>query len=80
MLRGLEEPLHEHTTVSIIAFVTRLMAIKSKFTFSNKCYKELLSLISDVLPNNRKMSKDMCDRTTSEMRGLSPKIILGDSQ
>jgi hypothetical protein len=59
MLRGLEEPLHEHTTVSIIAFVTRLMAIKSKFTFSNKCYKELLSLISDVLPNNHKMRKDM---------------------
>jgi hypothetical protein len=52
MLRALEEPLHEHTTVSILAFVTHLMAIKSKFTFSNKCYKELLCLISDVLPNN----------------------------
>jgi hypothetical protein len=35
------------------------MAIKSKFTFSNKCYKELLSLINDVLPSNHKMSKDM---------------------
>jgi hypothetical protein len=35
------------------------MAIKSKFTFSNKCYKELLSLISDVLLNNHKMLKDM---------------------
>jgi hypothetical protein len=35
------------------------MAIKSKFTFSNKCYKELLSLTSDVLPNNHKMPKDM---------------------
>jgi hypothetical protein len=59
MLRVLEELLHEHTIVSSLAFVTRLMTIKSKFTFSNKCYKELLSMISDVLPNNQKMSKDM---------------------
>jgi hypothetical protein len=59
MLRASEEPLHEHTTVSILAFVTRLMIIKSKFAFSNKCYKELLSLISDVLPNNHKMLKDI---------------------
>jgi hypothetical protein len=59
MLRASEEPLHEHTTVSILAFVAHLTAIKSKFAFSNKCYKELLSLISDVLSNNHKMSKDM---------------------
>jgi hypothetical protein len=59
MLRASEESLHEHTIISILAFVTHLMAIKSKFTFSNKCYKLLLSLISDVLPSNHKMSKDM---------------------
>jgi hypothetical protein len=35
------------------------MAIKSKFAFSNNCYKELLNLISDVLPENHKMPKDM---------------------
>jgi hypothetical protein len=57
MLRALEESLHEHTTVSVLAFVTRLTAIKSKFTFSNKCYKELLSLISNILTNNHKMLK-----------------------
>jgi hypothetical protein len=59
MLRALEQPLHEHMTISILTFVTGLTAIKSKFAFSNKCYNELLSLISDVLPNNHKMSKDM---------------------
>jgi hypothetical protein len=59
MLRASEELLHEHTTVSVLAFVTCLMRIKSKFTFSNKCYKELLSLFSDVLPSNHKMSKDL---------------------
>jgi hypothetical protein len=59
MLRASEEPLHKHTIVSVLAFVTRIMSIKSKFTFSNKCYKELLRLFSDVLPSNHKMSKDM---------------------
>jgi hypothetical protein len=59
MLRASEEPLHEHTTLSITTFVTCLTTIKSKFAFSNKYYKELLSLMSDVLPNNHKMLKDM---------------------
>jgi hypothetical protein len=59
MLRASEEPLYEHTTVSVLAFVTRITSIKSKFTFLNKCYNELLSLISDVLPSNHKMPKDM---------------------
>jgi hypothetical protein len=58
-LRALEELLHEHMTVSIISFFTHLIAVKSKFAFSNNCYKELLNLISDVLPNNHKMPKDI---------------------
>jgi hypothetical protein len=59
MLRVSEEPLHEHTTVSVLIFVTRITPIKSKFAFSNKCYKELLSMFSNVLPSNHKMPKDM---------------------
>jgi hypothetical protein len=59
MLSTSEEPLHGHTIISILAFVTRLTTIKLKFAFSNKCYKELLNLFSDVLPSNHKMPKDM---------------------
>jgi hypothetical protein len=59
MLSASEEPLHGHTIISILAFMTRLTTIKSKFAFSNKCYKELLNLFSDVLPSNHKMPKDM---------------------
>jgi hypothetical protein len=59
MLRASEEPMYEHMTVSILDFMTHLMTIKSKFIFSSKYYKVLLSLISDVLPNNHKISKDM---------------------
>jgi hypothetical protein len=35
LLKASEEPLHEHKKVTILTFVTRLMAIKSKFFFSN---------------------------------------------
>jgi hypothetical protein len=56
-LKASEKPLHEHMTVRVLAFVTRITSIKSKF--SNKCYKELLRLFSDVLPSNHKMPKDM---------------------
>jgi hypothetical protein len=59
LLKAAKEPLHEHTKVTVLVFVTRLMAIKSKFAFSNNCYKELLNLIRDVLPENHKMPKDM---------------------
>jgi hypothetical protein len=59
MLKASEESLHEHTTISVLTFVTRITSIKSKFAFSNKCYKELLRLFSDVLPSNHKMLKDM---------------------
>jgi hypothetical protein len=59
MLKASEELLHEHTTVSVLAFVTRITSIKSKFAFSNKCYKVSLSLFGDVLPSNHKMPKDM---------------------
>jgi hypothetical protein len=59
MLRTSEESLHKHTTVSVLAFVTHITSIKSKFTFSNKCYKELLSLFSDIFPSNHKMLKNM---------------------
>jgi hypothetical protein len=51
--------LNEHTIVSVLAFMTRLTGTKSMFAFSNKCYKDLLSLFSDVIPSNHKMPKDM---------------------
>jgi hypothetical protein len=38
----------------VLSFVTRLMTIKSKFVFSNNCYKELLKLFSDVFPTNHR--------------------------
>jgi hypothetical protein len=59
LLKASEEPLHKHTKVTLLAFVTRLMSIKSKFFFSNNCYNELLKLFGNVLPNPNKLPKDM---------------------
>jgi hypothetical protein len=59
LLKASKELLHVHMNVIVLAFVTRLMALKSRFFFSNNCYNELLKLITDALLNPNKMSKDM---------------------
>jgi hypothetical protein len=59
LLKASEEAVHKHTTMYVLSFVTQLMVIKSKFEFSNNCYKELLKLINDVLPASHKLPRDM---------------------
>jgi hypothetical protein len=59
LLKALEESLHEHTKVSLLAFITRLMAINSKYFFSNNCYNDLMTLIGDILLKPHKVPKDM---------------------
>jgi hypothetical protein len=59
LLKASEELLHVHMNVTMLAFVTRLMALKSRILFSNNCYNELLKLIADVLLNPNMLPKDM---------------------
>jgi hypothetical protein len=59
LLEDSKELLHEHTDVSILSFVTRLMAIKSKYFFSNNYYNEIMKLFRDVLPKPNKLPKYM---------------------
>jgi hypothetical protein len=59
LLKALEEPLHEHTKVTLFAFITRMIVIKSNYFFSNNCYNDLVKLISDILPKPHKVPKDM---------------------
>jgi hypothetical protein len=37
LLKASEELLHGHTKVTVLTFVTRLMALKCRFFFSNNC-------------------------------------------
>jgi hypothetical protein len=59
LLKVSEELLHEHTEVTLLAFITRLMAIKSKYFVSNNCYNDLMKLISDILLKPHKVPRDM---------------------
>jgi hypothetical protein len=59
LLKASEESLHEHIEVILIAFITRLMTIKSKHFFANNCYNDLVRPISDILSKSHKVSKDM---------------------
>jgi hypothetical protein len=59
LLKASKEPLHEHTKVTLLAFITRLMANKSNYFFFNNCYNDLMKLISDILLKPHKVSKDM---------------------
>jgi hypothetical protein len=59
LLKTSEDPLHEYTEVTILAFITRMMAIKSKYFFSNNCYNDLVKLISNILLKPHKVPKDM---------------------
>jgi ferredoxin-like protein FixX len=59
LLKASKEILHEYTEVTLLAFITWLMAIKSKYFLSNNCYNDLIKLISNILLKPHKVSKDM---------------------
>jgi hypothetical protein len=59
LLKASEDPLHEHTEVTLFDFITRLLAIKSMYFFSNNCYNGLVKLISDILLKPHKVPTDM---------------------
>jgi hypothetical protein len=44
LLKASKESLHEHTKVTLLVFLSRLMAIKSKKKSSNNCFDELIKL------------------------------------
>ncbi|WVZ62683.1 LOW QUALITY PROTEIN: hypothetical protein U9M48_012398 [Paspalum notatum var. saurae] len=69
LLKASEDPLHEHTKVFDLAFVTRHIAIKSKYFFLNQCFNDLVQLIGDVLPQPHKLPNDMyqCKRLTKSL-------------
>jgi hypothetical protein len=59
LLKASEELLHEHTEVTLLTFITPLMAINSKYFLFNNCYNDVVKLISDILPKPHKVPKDM---------------------
>jgi hypothetical protein len=59
LLKASKDLLHKHIEVTLLDFITRLMAIKFKYFFSNNCYNDLMKLISDILLKPHKVPKNM---------------------
>jgi len=70
LLEASEARVHEGTNVSVLQVVTRLMVMKSKYTFSNKCYNDIVKLIIDISPPNHNMPKDLyhCKKLVASCR------------
>jgi hypothetical protein len=72
LLKPSKDLLHEHRKVTLLAFITWMMAIKFKYFFSKNCYNDLVKLISDILPKAHKVPKDM-NQSKKMMSALSLK-------
>jgi hypothetical protein len=57
LLKASEEPFYEHIEMTLLAFINCMMAIKSKYFFSNNCYNDLVKLIGDIRLKPHKVAK-----------------------
>jgi hypothetical protein len=68
ILAASEEKVHDGTALTVLQAMTCLMAMKSKYNFSNQCYNDIIKLIIDLIPVKHNMSKDLYQ---------SKKIVVG---
>jgi hypothetical protein len=59
LLAASEEKVHDGTALTVLQVVTHLMAMKSKYNFSNQCYNDIVKLIIDLIPAKHNMPKDL---------------------
>jgi hypothetical protein len=59
LLAAVDEKVHDGIDVTVLQVVTRLMAMKSKYNFSNQCYNDIVKLIIDLIPTKHNMLKDL---------------------
>jgi hypothetical protein len=59
LLAALEEKVHDGTDVTVLQAVTHLMGFKSKYSFLNQCYNNIVKLIIDLILAKHNMPKDL---------------------
>jgi hypothetical protein len=59
LLAASEEKVHDGTALTVLQVVTHLMAMKSKYNFSNQCYNDIIKLIIDLILVKHNMPKDL---------------------
>jgi hypothetical protein len=51
--------VHDGTDVIVLQAMTHLMTFKSKYSFLNQCYNDIMKLIIDLIPTKHNMPKDL---------------------
>jgi hypothetical protein len=59
MLAAEQNPLHQHTKLSQLDSIGRLMAVKSELSLSRECFDALLTIFDDMLPKCHILPKNM---------------------
>jgi hypothetical protein len=59
LLTASEEKVHDGTDMIMLQAVTCLMGFKSKYSFSNQCYNDIMKFIIDLIPAKLNMLKDL---------------------
>jgi hypothetical protein len=59
LLTASEEKVHVGTALTVLQVVTHLMAMKSKYNFSNQCYNDIVKLIINLISTKHNMPKDL---------------------
>jgi hypothetical protein len=54
-----EEKVYNGTNVTVLQAMTHLMGFKSKCSFLNQCYNDIVKLIIDLIPAKHNMLKDL---------------------
>jgi hypothetical protein len=58
-LLATSEEVHDDTNVTVLQVVTHLMAFKSKYSFLNQYYNDIVKLIIDLILVKHNMPKDL---------------------
>jgi hypothetical protein len=59
MLSSAQKPLHDHTKVSQLDGIGRVMVLKAQFSLSRDCYDATLAVIGSLLPEGHILPKSM---------------------
>jgi len=54
-----QKPLHEHTKVSQLDAIGRVMALKSQYSLSREAFDAMLTVIASMLPEGHILPKTM---------------------
>jgi hypothetical protein len=59
LLPASDEKVHDGTEFTVLHAVMRLVGTKSKYSFSNQCYNDIMKLIIDLILAKHNLSKDL---------------------